>query len=432
VQLNRSIANYDSSIVVAFLNGFKLGSNSSFDLSVTPFKVGNGSFMVNISNTNNITIKGILISYIIFSPVHASFQVYGDNIAASLRQEQIYFDAAQEIPNTPFKLYGLSGVNTLKSVNFEFTSAIDSDYVLTLSSNLTLELTIEYLYLLPGVLACPSSCTGSLIYNNTCVEVCPDSAVPIANGDLTFCRSCPEKLNLISDRNGSCICRSGYLMSNFTSCVKIDNGTALNTSSASTGNSSSPSGNTTAQVENKTLSGENLNLTLSKNATVVSDSNKTKNGSLLNQTASNASTSSNSSAPAIGSSTTNQTNDSTKTSPNSTANTTLTPTNTSKVNTTVPPSNTTNKLDSDSISKALNLSAVASPPREITPSSPVQANCSQINNSMLINNKCLCKLGYVNLTNNCLSIVSLGNPFSPSPQPTPASTPAIKASTACP
>ena len=41
----------------------------------------------------------------------------------------------------------------------------------------------------------------------------------------------------------------------------------------------------------------------------------------------------------------------------------------------------------------------------------IQVNCSSINNSIAVNGKCVCTLGYINVSNSCVVIVALGNPI---------------------
>jgi hypothetical protein len=47
---------------------------------LNPFKIGNSSFMVNITILNSINISTVAISYVIFSPIYAGFTVVGDQI----------------------------------------------------------------------------------------------------------------------------------------------------------------------------------------------------------------------------------------------------------------------------------------------------------------------------------------------------------------
>lgn len=53
-------------------------SNASLEIRVVPFKVQKNSFDVNIT-TVGCSLSSVLISYAVFSPSLAAFQVYGDS-----------------------------------------------------------------------------------------------------------------------------------------------------------------------------------------------------------------------------------------------------------------------------------------------------------------------------------------------------------------
>lgn len=118
VALGQELTYPQASLVVVFINGFKMIGNTSLGIKVVPFKVDKNSFAVNIT-TVGCTLSSILISYAVFSPSFAAFQVYGDTFSTSIQQSSS-FDLSQQIPNTPLKIWGFSSLSVQNVSSLQF------------------------------------------------------------------------------------------------------------------------------------------------------------------------------------------------------------------------------------------------------------------------------------------------------------------------
>jgi hypothetical protein len=92
------------------------------------------------------------------------------------------------IPDTPYKLFGISGIET-RSDLVSFELGISASYVLVVDT-FEAALTVAYLYFAPSTMNC-TGCSHSVIYRNQCLAECPKETYLFETLGAALCRNCP-------------------------------------------------------------------------------------------------------------------------------------------------------------------------------------------------------------------------------------------------
>ena len=189
-------------------------------------------------------LKRIWLSWLAFSPSAASFGSYGGQVSQSKYSGSVSNDISNSLYQTPYVFYGLNLISLSAPQPLDFTSAIDDQFVLTISaSSLADDFSLVYIALgvLPGKHC--SNCGNSIIANNgNCVSSCPAGSFPFTYKDGgVACRTCSKKLGLTLV-NGKCVIGSTTVSTTTTTTVISADSSAK--PSASNTNSQSAQSNT--------------------------------------------------------------------------------------------------------------------------------------------------------------------------------------------
>lgn len=152
-------------------------------------------------------INSVALSWVAFSPSTAPFLSYGGQISQNQYSGSVSSDVSSSIYQSQYTLYGLTLLSITSTKGIAFGSAIDSNFILTISSSLPIDnFALVYVALgQPAGSQC-SSCGAANINNaGTCVSQCPDNTYAFSYKDGgVACRSCSSKLGLILV-NGKCV-----------------------------------------------------------------------------------------------------------------------------------------------------------------------------------------------------------------------------------
>jgi hypothetical protein len=142
-----------------------------------------------------------------FSPSAASFGSYGGQVSQSKYSGSVSSDITNSLYQTPYVFYGLNLISLSLSQPLDFSSSVDSNFVLTISASALVD-DFSLVYIAFGVLPSKlcSNCGNSVIANNgNCIGSCPAGTYPFSYKDGGIaCRTCSKKLGLIL-ANGKCV-----------------------------------------------------------------------------------------------------------------------------------------------------------------------------------------------------------------------------------
>ncbi len=206
-------------------------------------------------------LKRIWLSWLAFSPSAASFGSYGGQVSQTKYASSVSNDISNTLYQTPYLFYGLNLISLSSSQPLDFTSAIDDQFVLTISaSSLVDDFSLVYIALgvLPGKHCL--NCGNSIIANNgNCVSSCPAGSFPFTYKDGgVACRTCSKKLGLTLV-NGKCVIGSTTVSTKTTTTVisaqtstkhSASNTHGQSSSSTSSSGSSSSSGASSGSSQN--------------------------------------------------------------------------------------------------------------------------------------------------------------------------------------
>lgn len=149
----------------------------------------------------------IWLSWLAFSKVTTGFGAFGGQIARSGFSGEESVDISRTLYQTPYNFYGFNLLNIEGSLPMSFSSKIDENFVLTVSSNCVVN-DFSIIYISIGVLpaqVCANCAAGSIANDNECVSSCPSGTYPFTYGDKGIaCRTCSSQLGFILS-NGRCV-----------------------------------------------------------------------------------------------------------------------------------------------------------------------------------------------------------------------------------
>jgi hypothetical protein len=153
------------------------------------------------------SLKRIWLSWLAFSPSAASFGSYGGQVSQSKYSGSVSSDITNSLYQTPYVFYGLNLISLSLPQPLDFSSSVDSNFVLTISASaLVDDFSLVYIAfgVLPGKLC--SNCGNSVIANDgNCTTTCPPGTYPFTFKDGgVSCRTCSKKLGLTLV-NGKCV-----------------------------------------------------------------------------------------------------------------------------------------------------------------------------------------------------------------------------------
>lgn len=129
------------------------------EFSVVPFRVHNSSIYLNITGFNISEIQSLQLNYLIFSPIRANFQSFGNIIQIPQSINMQYFDISATVPPTQYILYGIVGIQNTPDLRLDVSA---NNFLLTVLSPST-TVTLGYLYLAPQQIRC-GDCPFKVLY----------------------------------------------------------------------------------------------------------------------------------------------------------------------------------------------------------------------------------------------------------------------------
>jgi hypothetical protein len=162
---------------------------------------------VKITVGASTSLNKIWLSWVAFSPTTASFGSYGGQVSQSKYTGSISSDISNSLYQNAYSLYGLNLISLTSSTPLDFTSQIDNNFVLTISSSSLID-NFALIYVtfgvLPGKLC--DDCGDGLVANGAeCVSACPVGTYSFSYKDGgVACRTCSSKLGLILT-SGKCV-----------------------------------------------------------------------------------------------------------------------------------------------------------------------------------------------------------------------------------
>jgi hypothetical protein len=142
-----------------------------------------------------------------FSKVTTGFGAFGGQIARSGFSGEESVDISRTLYQTPYTFYGFNLLSIEGSLPMSFSSKIDENFVLSISSSCVVN-DFSIIYISIGVLpaqVCANCAAGSIANDNECVSSCPSGTYPFTYGDKGIaCRTCSSQLGFILS-NGKCV-----------------------------------------------------------------------------------------------------------------------------------------------------------------------------------------------------------------------------------
>lgn len=204
--INAPFAQSENPVIRVFLNGFDVSSNSA-QISVSPTNLQGTKLTIKITVGASTSLKRIWLSWLAFSPSTASFGSYGGQVSQSKYSGSVSSDISNSLYRNSYSLYGLNVISLTSSQALAFTSTIDNDYVLTISSSNVCD-NFALIYVTVGVLpsqVCNDCGKGLVAVGDSCVAACPAGTYSASYKDGgVCCRTCSSKLGLILS-GGKCV-----------------------------------------------------------------------------------------------------------------------------------------------------------------------------------------------------------------------------------
>lgn len=193
----------DNPVIRVFINGFDVDSNS-VQLSVSPTNLQGTKLTIKVTVGANTNLKRIWLSWLAFSPSTASFGSYGGQISQNKYSDSVSSDISSSLYQNTYSLYGLNLISLVGSEGLTFTSLIDNNYILTISSSAIID-SFSLVYISVGVLpsrVCSNCGKSAAINGANCVQSCPPGTLPFTYKDgAVGCKTCSAKLGLILSGN---------------------------------------------------------------------------------------------------------------------------------------------------------------------------------------------------------------------------------------
>lgn len=153
-----------------YLSGIYIDiSSMSLSLQMMQISIGESSFTVGV--VSDSPIKGIYVSYFVFSPSTAAFVSYG-GIASQPSISGTIFQTVQMSLNSPNNnFFGITGFSFSNSVRVSLSSSIDSKFILNTTGN-SFNTTVSFIVIGNNPNTVCSECPGTIPSYDRCVQGC--------------------------------------------------------------------------------------------------------------------------------------------------------------------------------------------------------------------------------------------------------------------
>jgi hypothetical protein len=143
-------------------------------ISVSPTNLQGTKLSIKITVGSKTELRRIWLSWLAFSPATASFGSYGGQVSQSQYSGSVSSDISSTLYQSSYSFLGLNLLSLSSSQAVSFSSAIDINYVLTISATGTID-DFSLVYVSVGVLPkniCAGCGAGLVPYQNDCVSSC--------------------------------------------------------------------------------------------------------------------------------------------------------------------------------------------------------------------------------------------------------------------
>jgi hypothetical protein len=210
----------DNPVIRVFINGFDV-SSSTVQISVSPTNLEGTKLTIKITTGAATGLRSIWLSWLAFSPSTATFGSYGGQFSKSRYSGSVSSDISNSLYQSQYVLYGINLISLSQSKPLAFTSAIDSNFVLTVSASSLVD-DFSLVYIAVGVLpsqVCSNCGNGLFASGNNCISACPVGSYAFTYKDGgVACRTCSTQLGFIL-ANGKCVQGSVTSSSTTTSTI---------------------------------------------------------------------------------------------------------------------------------------------------------------------------------------------------------------------
>ena len=168
--ISRAFGPSDNPVVRVFINGYDI-STPTLQLSVAPTNLPATKLTIKVTAGAQTNLKKIWLSWLAFSPVSATFGSYGGQISQNKYSDSVSSDISSSLYQNTYSLYGLNLISLVGSEGLTFTSLIDNNYILTISSSAIID-SFSLVYISVGVLpsrVCSNCGKSAAINGANCV-----------------------------------------------------------------------------------------------------------------------------------------------------------------------------------------------------------------------------------------------------------------------
>ena len=141
----------DHPVIRVFINGYDLDARSgALQISVSPTNLQDTKLTIKLTFGKLTIIRRAAVSWIAFSPTTSEFASYGGQISQNKYEGTVSSDISSTIYQSQYTLYGLTLISILDAKTLSFTSDIDTDFILTVSSSRVID-SFSLVYVAVGV-----------------------------------------------------------------------------------------------------------------------------------------------------------------------------------------------------------------------------------------------------------------------------------------
>lgn len=174
---------------------------------MSPSNLQGTKLSITVTVGSSTVLKRLWLSWLAFSPGSASFGSYGGQYSQSKYSGSVSSDISNSLYQTPYIFHGLNLLSLSNSQALSFSSAADSNFVLTVSASRTVD-DFSIVYIAVGILPskhCSACGSGLLACGSNCQTTCTGGSFPFTYKDGGIaCRTCSAKLGQIL-ANGKCV-----------------------------------------------------------------------------------------------------------------------------------------------------------------------------------------------------------------------------------
>ena len=196
-----------SPVFRVFLNGYDVVTNTVVQLSASPTNLQGTTLSIKITVGPRTILKRAWLSWLAFIPTQASFGSYGGQLAESNFMGANSKDISNSLFYSPYRFLGLNLLSLTNDGAIEFSSNVDDDFVLSVSSSVVCNhFSLVYVVVgVPTASACLNCGSNMVLSGKECVSACPPGTFSFTYKDGGVgCRSCSSKLGLILS-GGKCV-----------------------------------------------------------------------------------------------------------------------------------------------------------------------------------------------------------------------------------